>query len=104
ITDSSGDILAWMGPAIGPRAFEVGDEVRRSFITEDAASAPHFVAHGSGRWLANLYGLARLRLARLGIGHVSGGGYCTFSDPARFFSYRRDGVTGRMASMIWLKP
>jgi YfiH family protein len=104
ITDSPDDILAWLGPAIGPRAFEVGDEVRRAFIAEDAASAAHFVAHGSGHWLADLYGLAGLRLERLGIGHVSGGGYCTFSDPARFFSYRRDGVTGRMASMIWLKP
>ncbi|MGD8956136.1 MAG: peptidoglycan editing factor PgeF [Chromatiaceae bacterium] len=104
IADSPGDILAWLGPAIGPGAFEVGDEVRGAFVAEDPASAPHFVANGSGHWLADLYGLARLRFARLGIGHVSGGEYCTFSDPARFFSYRRDGVTGRMASMIWLQP
>jgi YfiH family protein len=102
--DPPAELLAWLGPAIGPQAFEVGDEVREAFIAKDAASAGHFRAHGAGHWLADLYGLARHRLARAGIGSVDGGGWCTFSDPARFFSFRRDGVTGRMASLIWLQP
>lgn len=97
-------LIAWLGPAIGPAAFEVGDEVRADFVAEDPASAGCFVEHRPGHWLADLYGLARLRLARHGVLQVSGGGLCTFSDPARFFSYRRDGVTGRMASLIWLQP
>jgi len=97
-------IMAWLGPAIGPWAFEVGDEVRVEFVAESAASALHFQPHGAGHWLADLYGLARDRLAAVGIGQVSGGDFCTFSDPVRFFSYRRDGVTGRMASLIWLTP
>lgn len=98
------DILAWLGPAIGPRAFEVGDEVRDAFVADDPRAAASFVAHGSGHWFADLYGLARLRLARSGVTAVSGGDHCTFSDPRRFFSYRRDGITGRMASLIWLQP
>jgi len=95
-------VMAWLGPAIGPQAFEVGDEVRVEFVAESAASATHFRPHGDGHWLADLYGLARDRLVAAGIEQVSGGGLCTFGDPARFFSYRRDGVTGRMASLIWL--
>jgi len=102
--DPADQLLAWLGPAIGPTAFEVGDEVRAGFVAEDPASGAHFVPHGSGHWLADLYGLARLRLERCGLRDVSGGGLCTFSDPQRFFSYRRDGVTGRMASLIWLQP
>jgi YfiH family protein len=97
-------LMAWLGPAIGPQAFEVGDEVRAEFAAESTASARHFRPHGAGHWLADLYGLARDRLASVGIDQVSGGGLCTLSDPARFFSYRRDGVTGRMASLIWLTP
>lgn len=97
-------LMAWFGPAIGPGAFEVGDEVRRDFVADAATSASHFRPHGEGHWLADLYGLARDRLARVGIEQVSGGDLCTFSDPARFFSYRRDGVTGRMATLIWLTP
>jgi len=102
--DSPDRLMAWLGPAIGPAAFEVGDEVRIAFLSEDPAGVPRFRDHGAGHWLADLYGLARDRLARIGIGSVAGGGLCTFSDPARFFSYRRDGVSGRMASLIWLQP
>lgn len=102
--DPPQDLLAWLGPAIGPAAFEVGDEVRDAFLADTAAAARCFEAHGAGHWLADLYGLARLRLARLGIGSVSGGGLCTFSDARRFYSYRRDGITGRMATLIWLNP
>ena len=102
--DSPDQIMAWLGPAIGPGAFEVGDEVRDDFVAGRATSSAHFRPHGEGRWLADLYGLARQRLAGAGIERVSGGGLCTFSDPTRFFSYRRDGVTGRMASLIWLAP
>ncbi|MCG6967062.1 MAG: peptidoglycan editing factor PgeF [Chromatiaceae bacterium] len=102
--EGADQLLAWLGPAIGPQAFEVGDEVRAAFVAEDPASAPHFAEHGPGHWLADLYGLARLRLVRSGIGAVSGGDFCTYSEPRRFFSYRRDGVTGRIASLIWLQP
>jgi len=102
--DPPEQIMAWLGPAIGPAAFEVGDEVRADFVAETVASARHFQPHGATHWLADLYGLARDRLAGVGIRQVSGGDLCTFSDPARFFSYRRDGVTGRMASLIWLTP
>ncbi|QGU31884.1 peptidoglycan editing factor PgeF [Thermochromatium tepidum] len=101
-------LLAWMGPAIGPDAFEVGSEVRSTFVTEYPETAAAFrpsrnQARGE-RWLTDLFELARFRLARLGIGRVYGGGDCTFSQPRRFFSYRRDGTTGRLASLIWLVP
>jgi YfiH family protein len=102
--DRPGRVMAWLGPAIGPDAFEVGDEVRAAFVAEDAAAQARFRAHGAGHWLADLYGLARDRLARVGVSRVSGGGLCTFSTAERFFSYRRDGITGRMASLIWLQP
>ena len=96
-------ILAWLGPAIGPDAFEVGPEVRETFLAEDPGSKPAFRPHGKSKWLADLYALARQRLARAGVSRVFGGGYCTYSDPRRFFSFRRDGVTGRMAALIWLE-
>lgn len=99
------EILAWLGPAIGPRAFEVGGEVRRIFVAQDPAAELAFVPHAAppaDKWLADIYLLARQRLARIGVTRVSGGGLCTFSDAERFYSYRRDGVTGRMASAIWL--
>jgi YfiH family protein len=98
------EILAWLGPAIGPRAFEVGDEVRVAFLSADPAAAPCFVAHRPGHWLADLYGLARLRLHALGVERIHGGDHCTFGEASRFFSYRRDGIAGRMASLIWLQP
>jgi len=95
-------IMAWLGPAIGPAAFEVGDEVRTAFLRADDGAAQAFVAHGADKWLCDLYALARLRLARLGVERVSGGGFCTHGERERFFSYRRDGDTGRMASLVWL--
>lgn len=96
------EILAWLGPAIGPAAFEVGDEVRTAFISHSAAASAAFQKQREGKWLCDLYLLARQRLEGLGLAAVSGGGLCTFSDARRFYSYRRDGVTGRMASMVWL--
>lgn len=97
------EILAWLGPAIGPECFEVGDEVRTAFVERDAAAALAFRPHGAGKWLADIYLLARQRLQAAGVTSVSGGDLCTVSDPSRFFSYRRDGQTGRMASLIWLE-
>ncbi len=97
-------LLAWLGPAIGPQAFEVGDEVRDIFAGHDVNAKAAFVAR-DGRWLADIYLLARQRLAERGVTRVYGGGECTFSDAQRFYSFRRDGECGRMASLIWLdKP
>lgn len=96
-------LLAWLGPAIGPRAFEVGGEVRDAFIATDAGAAAAFVAQRDGKWLADLYLLARRRLGALGVRRVHGGGYCTVGASERFFSFRRDGVTGRMATLIWIE-
>jgi len=95
-------VLAWLGPAIGPTAFEVGDEVRAAFVGQAPDTQVFFAPNPAGRWQADLAGLARHRLNRLGLDRVYGGEFCTASDPARFFSYRRDGQCGRMASMIWL--
>ena len=96
------EIQAWLGPCIGPRQFEVGADVVEAF-----AGARHFVprrhADGSMRWLADLPGLARERLLALGLTQVTGGEWCTVEDPLRFFSFRRDGVTGRMAAAVWLR-
>jgi YfiH family protein len=96
-------LMAWFGPAIGQEAFEVGAEVRAAFIAHQARAAEAFVAHGGeGKYLADLYLLARQRLEVLGIRKVSGGNYCTYHQKDKFFSYRRDGVTGRMGTFIWL--
>ena len=100
---SGRDILAWLGPAIGAAAFEVGDEVRQQFLENDNAAQGAFRPSPQGRWLADIYQLARLRLLRQGVEHVYGGEWCTYSDPERFYSYRRDGKTGRMGSMIWIQ-
>jgi YfiH family protein len=97
-----GEILAWMGAAIGPQAFEVGDDVREAFVAQHPDAAAAFVPHAPGKWLADIYALARIRLAAVGVQAVHGGGRCTFSETETFFSYRRDGTTGRMASLIWL--
>ena len=99
-------LMAWLGPAIGPDHFEVGAEVRQAFIEHDETSAPAFISgspRNNGKWLADLFLLARRRLTEAGVAEIYGGGECTFSDPARFFSYRRDGTTGRMAGLIWLE-
>ncbi len=98
------EVLAWLGPTIGPQAFEVGDDVRQAFVAENSAAHSAFRANAAGHFLADLYALARLRLAKAGVTSVHGGGYCTYGEGERFFSYRRDGVTGRMASLIWLQP
>ena len=96
--------IAWIGPAIGPSRFEVGDDVREAFLaaSDDAAVRAAFVPRGPGKWLADLPALARTRLASIGVRDVHASGLCTASDARRFYSYRRDGVTGRMAALIWL--
>ena len=94
-------LQAWLGPAISQAAFEVGDEVREAFVGQKQAAERHFRPNARGRWQANLYGLARQRLADAGVESVSGGDFCTFADADRFFSHRRDGVTGRMAGFIF---
>ena len=97
-------ILAWMGAAIGPQAFEVGDEVREAFVAQHPQAVAAFVSQPTpGKWLADIYHLARIRLAHAGVQAIHGGGRCTFSEADSFFSYRRDGVTGRMAALIWLE-
>lgn len=99
------NVLAWLGPAIGPSAFEVGGEVRAAFIAHSPLAAAAFVAHSdkeSDKWLADIYQLARLRLAAVGVTQCYGGDFCTFTDSERFFSYRREPKTGRQASLIWL--
>ena len=95
------ELLAWIGPAIGPAAFEVGEDVRAEFLAHSAGAATAFAANPRGRWQCDLFELARQRLAALGVGHVSGGGVCTHSDPDRFFSHRRSAPTGRHAALIW---
>jgi YfiH family protein len=98
----SADFLAWLGPAIGPDSYEVGDEVRAAFVARDAAAARAFRTNGPGRWWADLYELARQRLHAAGAREVHGGQHCTLRERDRFFSYRRDGQCGRMASLLWL--
>jgi len=95
------DLLAWLGPAIGPQVFEVGDEVREAFVGQHADAEQAFSRQANGRWLADIYLLGRIRLLAMGVTAIYGGGLCTYSDRDRFYSYRRDPVTGRMASLIW---
>ncbi|HNZ56744.1 MAG TPA: peptidoglycan editing factor PgeF [Methylophilaceae bacterium] len=99
------EILAWLGPAIGPNAFEVGGEVRAQFIAKDAQAEKAFKAQGN-KWLGDIYQIARQRLNQLGVTQIYGGSvnenFCTYTDATRFYSFRRDNVTGRMASLIWL--
>ena len=100
------EIIAWLGPCIGPQAFEVGDEVRQAFVAHHPAAADMFAAGAPGKWWANLAGLARQRLSALGVrqvfGNDGGPAWCTVSQSSRFFSHRRDRVSGRMAACIWL--
>ena len=104
-------LMAWLGPAIGPQAFEVGGEVRELFLDGDVEAAEAFVATAGGKWLCDIYRLACRRLRALGVRRIAGAvsgdtaahNFCTATDAQRWFSYRRDGVTGRMASLIWLE-
>ncbi|WMW78967.1 peptidoglycan editing factor PgeF [Undibacterium cyanobacteriorum] len=95
------EITAWLGPAIGPASFEVGKEVKDEFEAVLSQVNHCFTPHGEAKYLANLYALARVALQTVGVVEVTGGEYCTYSDHQRFYSYRRDRVTGRMASLIW---
>jgi len=96
-------ILAWLGPAIGPDAYEIGEEVRAAFLERDVRAAAAFRPTGPGHWRLDMYAVARQRLAASGVARVSGGGLCTASDRASFFSYRRDKAGERMAAAIWLR-
>jgi polyphenol oxidase len=97
------NLIAYLGPGIGPSAFEVGADVRDAFAGRDARSHGAFAPHTPGKWLANLFLLARQSLQRAGVEDIHGGGLCTYSDARRFFSYRRDRTTGRMAAVIWIR-
>jgi YfiH family protein len=96
-------LIAWLGPDIGPRAYEVGDEVRAAFLARDAQLAAAFVPNRPGHWLLDLYAAARQRLAACGVTRVYGGGFCTFSEPERFPSWRRDRSPERIAAFVWLE-
>ncbi len=95
-------VIAWLGPAIGPRAYEVGPEVREAFVRRDAAAAAAFAPRRDDRFLADLFMLARQRLAAAGVAEVYGGGRCTYTEAERFYSYRREPATGRFASLVWI--
>ena len=96
------DLMAWLGPAIGPARFEVGTDVRDAFCADDPGANGCFTPQEPAKWHADLYALARRRLARCGMMQVSGGSFCTFTDAARFYSYRRERESGRMAAAVWL--
>ena len=98
-----GRILAWLGPAAGAQAYEIGQEVFDAFVPRDARAASAFVATRPGHWKVDLYALARQRLTDAGVTKVFGGGLCTISDPQRFYSHRRDARTGRMATLVWMQ-
>jgi len=98
------DLVAWLGPAAGPHAYEVGAEVREAFLASDVGAAGAFEATRSGHWRADLPALARRRLASMGVVDVHGGDRCTIDEPAHFFSHRRDGRSGRMATLAWIAP
>ncbi|WP_371264213.1 peptidoglycan editing factor PgeF [Nitrosomonas sp. Nm51] len=101
-------LMAWLGPAIGPAYFEVGEDVRAAFVDSDQRTAAAFepadsASQSEPKWHADIFQLARYRLAHAGVTRIYGGGVCAYSDPGRFFSYRRDGETGRMAALIWME-
>jgi hypothetical protein len=96
------ELVAWLGPAISPAAYEVGPEVRDAFVARSARAQRRFTRNPRGRWQADLYGLAQDALLRAGIAAIHGGGFCTFTEAERFFSHRREAPCGRMASLIWL--
>jgi YfiH family protein len=98
-----GDLLAWLGPAIGPKVYEVGADVREAFIERDPSAEGAFAPSArTGHWLLDLYSVARARLRQCGVGRIYGGGFCTYTDRDRFFSYRREATAARMAAAIWL--
>lgn len=97
----AGELVAWLGPAIGPAAYEVGSEVRAALLAGDAGADAALAPGRAGHWWLDLYAAARRRLAAAGVGAVHGGGLCTAGDPQRFFSHRRDGTTGRQATLVW---
>ena len=99
---SSETVIAYLGPAIGPEKFEVGEEVREVFVNKHSLAASAFVQTSADKWLADIYALAKIRLSAIGVSNIYGGDFCTFSDENRFFSYRRNKQTGRLASLIWL--
>lgn len=101
MTVAAEELIAYLGPGIGRHAFEVGADVREAFLARDARAEAAFTPHTPGKWLADLFLLARQRLAGAGIRSIHGGELCTYSDPQRFYSYRRDRATGRMAAVIW---
>lgn len=96
------NLMVWLGPAISQGAFEVGDEVRAAFVAAHPQAVSAFVAGPSGKWFADIYALARIRLNAMGITQIYGGDHCTYSESDKFYSYRRDGITGRMGTFIWL--
>jgi len=102
----SQEILAWLGPAIGPTCFEVGEDLVSTFVEKDISTRHAFTPVGSntGKFLANIYQLAHIKLHKLNIHRISGGTHCTMTNEEQFYSYRRDKTTGRMASLIWIKP
>jgi YfiH family protein len=101
--NTTNDILAWLGPAIGQNHFEVGDEVRDQFLKHNLSASNAFIpGKQPGKWMANLYTLASMRLREMGVKQIYGGDYCTYTDANQFYSYRRDKETGRMATLIWL--
>lgn len=97
------DVMAWLGPAIGAKVYEVSTDVRDAFIQQTPEAESAFVATRAGHWLMDMYQLARQRLQASGVTQIYGGDFCTYTDSERFYSFRRDGVTGRMASLIWLQ-
>jgi YfiH family protein len=97
------ELVAWLGPAIGQAAFEVGAEVREAFLAGSSAAEARFAPNARGRWQADLYGLARDALAQSGVRSVHGGGYCTYTEAERFFSHRRQAPCGRMATLVWIE-
>ena len=96
------ETLAWLGPAIGPKVYEVGEDVREAFLKIDPAAQSAFVPNRPGHWLLDLYSIARQRLAKLGVTRVYGGAFCTYTERDRFFSFRRDKTSERMAALVWL--
>jgi YfiH family protein len=104
LTADPKEVLAWLGPAIGPAAYEVGADVRSAFVEREPAADRWFSPNARGRWQADLYGLARDSLSNAGVRAIHGGGSCTFNEAGRFFSHRREGPCGRMATLVWLEP